>query len=126
MLDADYAPIPLPDFVELPVAEMQARATAFYEMIRKRHTVREFSTRPVPPKSWNNACASQRRRGRPARRAERSASSWLGRGVRLTALDLLPLRTAMLPPSQGVMTTEVIALWLSGVTLFHCPPIGGR
>lgn len=43
-----YAPIPLPDFEELPVAEMQARAAAFYETIRKRHTVRDFSARPVP------------------------------------------------------------------------------
>ncbi len=45
---ANYTPIPLPDFVELPVAEMRDRATAFYETIRKRHTIREFSTRPVP------------------------------------------------------------------------------
>jgi nitroreductase len=47
-LDTGYSPIPLPDFAELPVTEMQARATAFYESIRKRHTVRDFSTRPVP------------------------------------------------------------------------------
>jgi iodotyrosine deiodinase len=46
--DTSYAPIPLPDFEELPAAEMQARATAFYDAIRKRHTVRNFSTRPVP------------------------------------------------------------------------------
>jgi len=45
---ANYTPIPLPDFVELPVPEMRDRATAFYEAIRKRHTIREFSTRPVP------------------------------------------------------------------------------
>lgn len=38
---ANYTPIPLPDFVELPVPEMQDRATAFYETIRKRHTIRE-------------------------------------------------------------------------------------
>ena len=43
-----YTPIPLPDYVELPAREMQDRATAFYEMIRKRHTIRDFSSRPVP------------------------------------------------------------------------------
>jgi iodotyrosine deiodinase len=47
-IDTGYSPIPLPDFEELPVAEMKARATAFYDMIRKRHTVRDFSTRQVP------------------------------------------------------------------------------
>lgn len=43
-----YTPIPLPDFVEFPVEEMQARAAAFHDMIRRRHTVRDFSNRPVP------------------------------------------------------------------------------
>lgn len=47
-VDTKYTPIPLPDFVELPATEMLARATAFYETIRKRHTVRDFSTRPIP------------------------------------------------------------------------------
>lgn len=44
----DYRPVPLPDYQEYPVEEMRDRATAFYEMIRRRHTVREFSPRPVP------------------------------------------------------------------------------
>lgn len=43
-----YMPIPLPDFVSYPEAEMRARAESFYAMIRRRHTVREFSDRPVP------------------------------------------------------------------------------
>lgn len=47
-IDGKYTPIPLPDFVERPQPEMLARATAFYEAIRRRHTVRDFSTRPVP------------------------------------------------------------------------------
>lgn len=47
-LNTRYTPIPLPDFVERPQAEMLARATAFYESIRRRHTVRDFSTRAVP------------------------------------------------------------------------------
>jgi iodotyrosine deiodinase len=44
----DYIPIPLPDYIELPVEEMGERARAFYAHIRTRHTVREFSPRPVP------------------------------------------------------------------------------
>ncbi len=43
-----YRPVPLPDYRELPVEEMRKRARAFYEDIRTRHTVRDFSTRPVP------------------------------------------------------------------------------
>jgi nitroreductase len=44
----DYRPIPLPDYRELPVETMRANAQAFYEEMRRRHTIREFSTRPVP------------------------------------------------------------------------------
>ena len=44
----EYRPIPLPDFVELAHEEMRQRAQGFYDGIRKRHTVREFSPRPVP------------------------------------------------------------------------------
>ncbi len=44
----EYCPIPLPHFSELPVEEMRLRAKAFCDEIRARHTVREFSTRPVP------------------------------------------------------------------------------
>ncbi len=47
-MTTDYEPVPLPDFRELPLEEMRARAKAFYDDIRKRHTVREFSDRPVP------------------------------------------------------------------------------
>jgi len=43
-----YRPVPLPDFVAYPEPEMRARALAFYDMIRRRHTLREFSDRPVP------------------------------------------------------------------------------
>ena len=46
--DGKYTPIPLPDFVERPPADMLARAGAFYQSIRRRHTVRDFSTRAVP------------------------------------------------------------------------------
>jgi iodotyrosine deiodinase len=44
----DFRPVPLPDYREIPVEEMRARATSFYEAIRRRHTVRDFSDRPVP------------------------------------------------------------------------------
>jgi len=44
----DFQPVPLPDYREIPVEEMRARATSFYEAIRRRHTVRDFSDRPVP------------------------------------------------------------------------------
>jgi nitroreductase len=44
----DFEPIPLPDYAELTPQEMQARAEAFLADIRRRHTVREFSPRPVP------------------------------------------------------------------------------
>lgn len=45
---AEYRPVPLPDFREYPLEQMRSRATDFYELVRRRHTVREFSSRPVP------------------------------------------------------------------------------
>jgi iodotyrosine deiodinase len=48
MTTTTYRPVPLPDHVALPEAEMQARAEAFLTDIRRRHTVRDFSDRPVP------------------------------------------------------------------------------
>ncbi|GAA4353947.1 nitroreductase family protein [Kangiella taiwanensis] len=38
----------LPDYKEYPVEEMTSRSKMFYEEIKRRHTVREFSDRPVP------------------------------------------------------------------------------
>ncbi|MEL6822860.1 MAG: nitroreductase family protein [Calditrichota bacterium] len=40
--------VPLTTFQEYPVEEMQKRALEFYEMIRRRRSVREFSDRDVP------------------------------------------------------------------------------
>jgi nitroreductase len=40
--------IPLPDYVELSSEQMHWRADAFYEEMRRRHSVREFAPRPVP------------------------------------------------------------------------------
>jgi len=40
--------IPLSQYREYPVAEMQRRAADFYVDIRRRRTVRDFADRPVP------------------------------------------------------------------------------
>ena len=40
--------IPLPNYQEYPVEEMEARSADFYADIRRRRTVRDFSPRPVP------------------------------------------------------------------------------
>jgi iodotyrosine deiodinase len=44
----DPASMPLPDYRELDPEEMQQRAAAFYAELRRRHSVRAFSSRPVP------------------------------------------------------------------------------
>ncbi len=36
------------DFTELPEADMRERALAFFETMKARHTIRDFSERPVP------------------------------------------------------------------------------
>ena len=46
--DASYQPIPYPEAFDYSEAEMIARARAFYADMKKRHTVRAFSDRPVP------------------------------------------------------------------------------
>ena len=42
-----YNPIPLPDRADYSDAEVAAHARAFYEAMKKRHTVRDFADRPV-------------------------------------------------------------------------------
>ncbi|WP_209504598.1 MULTISPECIES: nitroreductase family protein [unclassified Ruegeria] len=42
-----YDPIPLPDRCDISDADMLGAAQAFYEKMRQRHTVRDFSPRPV-------------------------------------------------------------------------------
>ena len=39
--------VPL-DFTERPVAEMRERAAAFCTLMRRRRTVRDFDSRPIP------------------------------------------------------------------------------
>jgi iodotyrosine deiodinase len=43
-----HASVPLPDWRELPHHVMIANAQAFYDTMKRRHTVRAFSDRPVP------------------------------------------------------------------------------
>ena len=43
-----FKPVPLPDYALLPLDEMHRRAAAFYDSIRRRHTVRDFAPTPVP------------------------------------------------------------------------------
>jgi len=47
-LTREFTPIPLPDFVEVPIDEMRRQAKMFYDLMRKRHTVRDFSSKSVP------------------------------------------------------------------------------
>lgn len=43
-----YEALPLPDRADITDGEMRDAATAYYHKMRTRHTVREFSDRPVP------------------------------------------------------------------------------
>ena len=38
----------LPDYIEYPESELLERSEKFYQDLRRRHTVRDFSDRPVP------------------------------------------------------------------------------
>ncbi|WP_284178275.1 nitroreductase family protein [Rhabdaerophilum sp. SD176] len=44
----DFESVPLPDYREYPLEEMRERAETFRAEIARRHTVRDFSPRPVP------------------------------------------------------------------------------
>lgn len=43
-----YEPIPLPDRKVVPQDQMREQAVAFYDNVRRRHTIRAFSPAPVP------------------------------------------------------------------------------
>ena len=45
---------PLTDFIEYPKAEMLERSEQFYSEIKRRHSVRQFSNRPVDKKIIEN------------------------------------------------------------------------
>ncbi|WP_421773288.1 nitroreductase family protein [Gracilimonas sp.] len=40
--------VPLESYKELPQDEMKQKASEFYELVKRRRTVREFNSRPVP------------------------------------------------------------------------------
>ena len=46
--EVSYQPLPLPDRVQMEDAEAQAAAERFLDYMKKRHSVRDYSTRPVP------------------------------------------------------------------------------
>lgn len=43
-----YTPLPLPDRREMSDAQMQTEADAFYDLVRTRHSIRDYDPRPVP------------------------------------------------------------------------------
>lgn len=43
-----YDPIPLPDRADTNDSDMVARSEQFLDLMRRRHTIREFSDQPVP------------------------------------------------------------------------------
>ncbi|MHA3915631.1 nitroreductase family protein [Halovulum sp. GXIMD14793] len=45
--DINYEPIDLPDRLDLSDEDMLAEARAFYDRMKRRHTVRDYSDRPV-------------------------------------------------------------------------------
>ncbi|WP_166416894.1 nitroreductase family protein [Cochlodiniinecator piscidefendens] len=45
--DVRYEPLPLPDRLELSDEDMEDAVEGFYEMMKARHTVRDYSDRPV-------------------------------------------------------------------------------
>lgn len=44
----EHASVPLSDFCEYPIEEMLKRSRFFYDEIKRRHSIRSFSDRPVP------------------------------------------------------------------------------
>ena len=59
--------VPLEDYKEYPVEEMKDRAAAFYEDIRRRRTVREFSDRGGGVGSPPSRATRLRSSGSPSR-----------------------------------------------------------
>lgn len=46
--NVSYQPLDLPDRMDLSDAQMLEEATRFYQQMKRRHSVRDFSTKPVP------------------------------------------------------------------------------
>ncbi len=51
---AKYPFVPLSEYIEYPEDEMIGRSREFYENVKRRRTVREFSDRPVPQEVIEN------------------------------------------------------------------------
>lgn len=47
-MNNNYEPLPLPDWQSFSDEQMRLRASDYYAHIRRRHSVRDFSDRPVP------------------------------------------------------------------------------
>ena len=54
----EHASVPLSDFREYPAEEMVARSRSFYEDIKRRHSIRNFSDRTVPREIIENCIRS--------------------------------------------------------------------
>jgi len=52
MIEHDSSP--LTDYIEYPIEEMVERSKVFYQDIKRRHTIRSFSDRPVPQEVIEN------------------------------------------------------------------------
>ncbi|WP_104400344.1 nitroreductase family protein [Vibrio penaeicida] len=52
---SEESQLPLDDFIEYPVEEMSKRANQNYDLIKRRHSIRQFSDRSVP-KSIIESC----------------------------------------------------------------------
>lgn len=46
--EVSYTPLPLPDRVQLPDTEAREAVATFRDYMRKRHSVRDYSNRPIP------------------------------------------------------------------------------
>ena len=46
--DLSYEAVPLPDRADLGDDDALAKAEAFYDLMKRRHTVRDFTDQPVP------------------------------------------------------------------------------
>ena len=53
-----YSPVPLPDRVDIDDPTMLARSAAVFARMRRRHSIRDFSDRPVPRDVVENCIAA--------------------------------------------------------------------
>ncbi|MGB1238151.1 MAG: nitroreductase family protein [Pseudomonadales bacterium] len=51
---SEHASIPLSDYIEYPAEQMLERSEHFYQEIKRRHSIRDFSDRPVDRKVIEN------------------------------------------------------------------------